>query len=153
MMWWHWDKDDKCWRATLVPPRAAFDVGHRSRVLPFGGAHHWALLTTDPSATVNGRACLPFEVLNDRDEISLAGERFSLSEQSPAEVVAFDAKTNATKKLRCPRCLSGLVDRDQIVRCPRCGAHHHASCWSYDAQCQKCGLPTSASAWIPDPLN
>jgi hypothetical protein len=46
-----------------------------------------------------------------------------------------------------------LRDGDQIVRCPRCRAHHHAACWTYDVRCQKCDCPTGDAHWVPDSLN
>lgn len=152
MMWWRWNSDQKCWQPTLVPPDAAFVVSDHTRLLPVSSGRHWALLTADRAASVNGRPCLPIEILDDRDEVRLDGEHFCLSTQSPADVVAFDAAPNA-KKICCAKCLSHLAHGDRIVRCPNCHSHHHASCWSCDSRCLKCGLPTSGALWAPDPLN
>ena len=153
MMWWRWNEDDKCWQPTLVPPRAPFSVNDHARLIPINDARHWALLSAGAAASVNGRPCLPIEILDDRDEVRLAGEHFCLSTESPAEVVAFDTATSARKTIRCARCQGDLVEGDPIVRCARCRAHHHASCWSYDTRCLKCGLPTSGAPWAPEPLN
>ena len=148
-MWWSWDKDGGCWRPKLVPPDAPFGVNGRATLFPLNGARRWALLAR-AGARVNGVPCLPIRILADRDEVAIAGEHFCFSMQSPPEVVGF---RGVTKRIRCARCLGRLGDGDQIVRCPGCGAHHHAPCWTYDTHCQKCEFPTDGTSWVPDPLN
>jgi hypothetical protein len=153
MTWWRWNNEEKFWQPTLVPPDAAFVVGDHTRLLPVGSARHWALLTADAAATVNGRPCLPIEILDDRDEVRLTGDHFCLSTHSPADPLAFSAATAANRNVRCARCQSDLLEGDRVVRCGHCRAYHHASCESYDARCQKCGLPMSGPAWMPDPVS
>jgi hypothetical protein len=148
VIWWRWDENDKCWRPTLVPSESAFRVSDEAQLIPVG-ARGWALLAAD-GVKVNGLPCLPIEILVDRDEVYVAGAHYCFSQLSPPEVVAF---VSDKKSIRCARCLERLVDGDQIVRCPSCRAHHHATCWTYDARCQKCPLPTDGAVWIPDSLN
>ena len=148
MIWWRWDDKGKCWQASLVPSEAPFRVSDEARLIPVNGTRRWALLAGD-GARVNGLPCLPIEILDDRDEVCIAGQRYLFCGQSPPEVVTF----SSDKKIRCARCLGRLVEGDQIVRCPRCRAHHHAPCWPYDARCQKCTFPTDGPPWVPEPLN
>ena len=148
MIWWRWDEKEKCWRPTLVPPAAAIDVGAMARLIP-AGTRRWALLASG-GVTVNGRPCLPMEILEDRDEVCVAGERYSFGALSPPEVITIGGDD---RRIRCARCLDRLRDGDPVVRCPRCRAHHHASCWRYDVHCQKCECPTDGALWTPDSLN
>ena len=149
MIWWRWDDDGMCWRPSLVPPDSAFSIGDTARLIPVAGARRWALLAGD-DARVNGLPCLPLEILDDHDEVRIAGERYYFSAQSPPEVVTF---ADETKKVRCARCLGRLAGGDQIVRCPGCRAHHHAGCWTYDTRCQKCATPTDGRLWVPESVN
>jgi hypothetical protein len=149
MMWWRWDDEASCWQPTLVPPTGPFEVSRGARLIPVRSGRRWALLA-DSTARVNGLPCLPLEVLDDRDEIRVSGEHFVFSTHSPPEVVSV---TDSTRKMRCARCLGGLVEGDPIVRCPNCRAHHHASCWTYDVRCQKCSCPADGAPWVPPPLN
>lgn len=149
MLWWQWDDEARCWRPTLVRPAVSLHLNGHARLVPLSDARRWALLASD-GATVNGVPCLPLEVLDDRDEVSIAGARYVFSAHAPAEVAAFASEG---KTIRCARCLGLLVDGDQVVRCPACRAHHHASCWSSGARCQKCPLLTDGALWVPGPLN
>ena len=149
MIWWRWNVEGTCWQPTLVPPDAPFRVGDEARLIPVSGTRRWALLARD-GAKVNGLPCLPFEILEHQDEVRIAGERYCFSAQTAAEVVTF---VGTHKKIRCARCLGRLADGAPIVRCPRCGAHHHAPCWTYDTRCQKCPSPTDEALWIPESLN
>jgi hypothetical protein len=150
MIWWQWDDDGKCWRPTLVPPHGPWHLAERTAVvIPVTGTRRWALLAHD-DAKVNGLPCLPFEVLDDQDEVRIAGKQYCFSSQTPAEVVAF---VDENKNIRCARCLGRLVEGDRIIRCPGCRAHHHASCWSYDTKCQKCPSRTDDILWVPESLN
>jgi hypothetical protein len=148
MIWWRWDDDGQCWRPTLVPP-APHVLDSAATLIPLSGARRWALLVRG-DARVNGRPCLPFEILDHQDEVRIAGERYCFSAQSPAEVVTF---ADGNTRIRCARCLGRLADGDRIVRCPDCGAHHHQSCWTYDTRCQKCPSSTADAMWVPEPLN
>jgi hypothetical protein len=148
MIWWRWDSQQGCWQPTAVRQREPLDVNGGARLVPVAGGRRWGLLVGG-NATVNGRAALPLEILDDRDEIGIGGERHSFGAQSPAEVVAFGQAGN----VRCARCLGRLGDGDRVVRCPDCTAYHHAPCWTYDAGCQKCGFLTHAALPVPDPLN
>lgn len=148
MTWWSWDKEARCWRSSLVHANAPFGVNGHARLIPLNGTRRWALLARD-GVRVNGRPCLPIQILGDRDEIAIDEEHFCLSLQSPPAVVEFRANT---KNIRCARCLGRLKDGDEIVRCPGCGAHHHGACWTYDARCQQCTFRTDGSAWVPDPV-
>lgn len=149
MVWWRWDDESRCWRPTLVTLDAPFRVSDFARLIPLTGTRRWALLA-GRGARVNGLPCLPMEILDDRDEVYIAGECYYFSAQSPPEVVTC---AGDKKKIRCARCLGRLVDGDQIVRCPGCRAHHHASCWTYDVRCQKCPFPTDGRLWVPNSLN
>lgn len=149
MIWWRWDDHGKCWRPTLVPPDVPYRLGDDARLIPVPGSRRWALLVGN-GARVNGLPCLPFEVLDHRDEVRIAGGRYCFSAQTPAEEVAF---VDQNKKIRCTRCLGHLANGDRIVRCPRCRAHHHAACWTYDTRCQKCPAATDDALWVPESLN
>jgi hypothetical protein len=149
VIWWRWDKEERCWKETAVSPSASFRVDAEACLISVGRGQQWALLS-GPRATVNGLPCLPLEILPDRDEVSIAGEHYCFSEHAAATALAF---AGDHRRIRCARCLGRLVDGDQIVRCPRCRAHYHATeCWTYDARCQKCSCPTTHAAWVPDDL-
>lgn len=39
----------------------------------------------------------------------------------------------------CPYCLCAVEPADDKVRCPRCGAMHHADCWETNGKCSVYG--------------
>jgi hypothetical protein len=145
MIWWSWDEEAQAWRAATPAPGEAFDAGSHLRLVQVR-AGRWALLAR-LNARVNGRPCLPLHILADRDEVAVAGGRFCISLQSQPALVSFRA---GSRKVRCARCLDQLCESDQAVKCPRCGAHHHAPCWTYDTRCQKCEFPTDGTWWTPE---
>jgi Prokaryotic RING finger family 1 len=149
VIWWHWDDERKCWRPLLVPSPVPVHVRDCARLIPVNGGRRWALLAGD-GVRVNGLSPLPIQILGDRDEVRIGDECYYFSAQSPVEIVAFRGDK---KEVRCARCLARLADGTQIVQCPACRAHHHASCWTYDTRCQKCPFQTTGTPWMPDFLN
>jgi hypothetical protein len=119
-----------------------------ARVIPLS-TRGFGLLARN-GVKVNGRDCLPFVVLSDRDEIFAGGEFWCLSTMAPAvEEVFAVAKTQR----RCARCLGVFQEGDALCICPCCRAHYHrVDCWTYDPACAKCGHTTSGKPWVPDPL-
>jgi hypothetical protein len=144
MTWWSWDDQGRIWRPS-ERPQEAFNAHRLARLVPLR-AGRWALLARG-AARVNGEPCLPIHILSDRDEISIAGLRFCIGIETPPAAEPFRA---GTRTVRCARCLDGLVESEPAVVCPRCGAHHHAPCWTYDTRCQKCAFKTDCSAWTPE---
>jgi hypothetical protein len=148
VMLWQWDKEKRRWRALQLPADTPMGVPGGAQFIPLARGRQWALLARN-GAKVNGLPCLPLEILEDRDEVRIDGEHYCFSAQATAAVVSFGP---APRRIRCARCLGRLAAGDRIVLCPRCSAHHHASCWTYDARCQKCPCPTTHTAWMPDDL-
>ena len=147
MLIWKWIPAEKMWRMSLLSSKPAFDLDEDTRVvqLPGGGC----ALLSKAGVRLNGMPCLPFQVLGDRDEIFTRNHVYSFTAESPAEVVPF--KVNE-RRMRCTRCLGWLKYGDPVLKCPRCGAHHHAEHWTYAPGCPKCVYPTAGLLSIPDPL-
>ena len=147
MMMWQWAPVKKMWQASVVSAKRAFELDEAARVLPLPGGG--CALLAAAGVRLNGIPCLPIQVLADRDEIFTRNNTYYFSAESPAEAVPFQA---GGRRMRCARCLGWLMDGDAILKCPRCGAHHHAEHWPYAPGCQKCGYPTAGLLWVPEPL-
>jgi hypothetical protein len=131
----------------IVPPDAA------------GGSAAWALLAgLEVSVRVNGLPLvLGIHALRDRDEISLAGQRYFFSTEELALVTPFPG---LAQPACCPRCKQKVEVGEPAVACPHCRAWHHQSdefpCWTYEPTCALCQLQSTALdagySWTPDTL-
>lgn len=111
-----------------------------------------AALITPPGAplVLNGYPQLGVTVLEDRDEISVAGERLLFARhESPAETV-FPA---GGPEARCARCKAVVNPGDACVRCPACAAYHHERedlrCWTYQPTCGCSARLRAELTWHP----
>jgi hypothetical protein len=150
MTLWRWRRDIKRWEHEVLELRmssAMFLNGCACLIALPGGS---VGMFSHRGARVNGRECLPFEVLKDRDEISAGGDVWCLSTLAAALKTVFSKHKT---QLRCARCLGVLKEGETVSLCPSCRAHYHAiDCWTYDPVCAKCRHTTSGEPWVPDPL-
>ncbi len=122
-----------------------------------GAPASWALLTDDAHVRLNGMpVLLGLAVLEDRDEIRIAGRTAWFSAETLPTVASFPE--SATRGY-CPRCKQPLEAGTPAVKCPACGLWHHASddlpCWTYAPTCSACVQPTALDAgfrWTPEDL-
>jgi len=143
---------------TLTVAEAVTDL--IAEVVPFtvNGGRGAALVTRRHAAIrLNGCAPLSVTVLDDRDEILIAGHLAYFAACSPTEARSFPAAASATDCARCKR----RLDPDDIVRpCPACAALQHAGrlakaprevldCAQYDPACGGCGRRYDAMLWAP----
>jgi hypothetical protein len=107
---------------------------------------------------VNGYPSLGVVVLEDRDEISVAGTRFLFAARSATAAAPF---ASGRTKTRCARCTRVLHAGDMVAGCAGCGATHHEgalaaprhavlSCLTYDPACGGCGRRWSDLLWAPE---
>jgi Pyruvate/2-oxoacid:ferredoxin oxidoreductase delta subunit len=129
-------------------------------VVPYleNGTPRAALITTSGAElSLNGFPPLGVAVLQDRDEITLAGETFLFAAHSPTEPVSFHSDTLT----RCARCKRPLRAGDMAVRCAACSSWHHEGalagtpgaerrCFSYDPVCAGCGRQRESMLWTPE---
>jgi len=146
MLVWQWDQADGRWRSAPIPDDAPVDLGNLAKLVRVAGIRGCVMLARD-GVKVNGSMSLPLQVLRDRDEIFAAGQRFYFSVDALPTISVLGSRTT----VRCARCLGLLAAGEQVVRCPRCTAHHHPGCWDHGGTCQKCRRPASGAAWAPDP--
>ena len=126
---------------------------------PDRGSASWALLEgSEASVRVNGLPLvLGIHALRDRDEISVAGQRYFFSTEELAQVTPFPG---LAQPACCPRCKQKVEVGQTAVACPHCHAWHHQSeefpCWTYDPTCALCQLQSTALdagySWTPDTL-
>jgi hypothetical protein len=146
-------------------------VGERGVIVfaRFGGGTDLSvalLAQPDLSVLVNGVPIAGgLKILEHRDEIAVAGDRFLYSEESLPEITSFQAEPGA-RPLRCSLCRGSIEDGMTVVRCPRCLRLFHQSdagpdaperhCWTYSERCRHCGHPTGMtgeSLWSPEKEN
>jgi len=150
MTLWFWRREAKCWERSVAETQmeSGTFLNGCARIIPLPGRSFGVLARN--GVRVNGRECLPFEVLSDRDEIFAGGEAWCLSTMAPAVEAMFGA---GKTQVRCARCLGALKEGEAVSVCPCCRAHYHGvDCWTYDPACAKCGHTTSGKPWVPDPL-
>ena len=130
-------------------------------VVPFeeSGVARAALLTQPLGCAlvVNGYRPLGVAVLEERDEIIAHGEVLYFGERSRTSQMRFE---ESDESVGCARCKQPLCSDDLVIRCPACGAFHHAGaiasseeerlCWTYDARCGACERPRDEMLWAPE---
>ncbi len=101
----------------------------------------WVLLVppTGDSVHINGCVVVAgLAVLRHRDEITI-GDHFVayFSSETPPEVAPLSAGSSGP--VPCARCTRVIDVASPAVRCPLCGAAHHAAvdrqCWGYAETC------------------
>jgi hypothetical protein len=149
--------------------RLSIGEGERIALARFGGGTDVSVALVaqpDLSVFVNGvRIAGGLKILEHRDEIAVAGERFLYSEESLPEITSFQAEPGA-RLLRCSLCRGLIGDGMTVVRCPRCLRLFHQNdagpdaperhCWTYSERCRHCGHPTGLlgeSLWSPEKEN
>ncbi len=123
------------------------------------GAPRAALIAPAPARVrLNGYLSLGVVVLEDRDEISVAGTRFFFAARSATAAAPFAPGRTET---RCARCTRVLHAGDIAAFCAGCGAAHHEgalaapghgvlACLTYDSACGRCGRRWSDLLWTPE---
>jgi hypothetical protein len=145
MTLWRWNAVTARWEASVLHAQDRLEVAAGVCLVGLP-PRRGALLARDEAAvTVNGEPVLPLRVLDDRDEVAVAG--------GPVEIAPFPAGLPDT---RCGRCKGELGAGESAVRCPHCGAWHHQTedlpCWTYDSSCSTCARATTGCAWEPEPI-
>jgi hypothetical protein len=131
-----------------------------ARLHPFSdsyGKQRWAMIVFDKGNRVlhlNGMTPFSLHVLQDRDELSAAGQKLYFSSEQVVQIEKFEL-AKGQQPLNCPRCKDVIEAGTPAVKCPACGLWFHESeelgltCWSYDAKCL-CGHSTKGGeGWKP----
>lgn len=109
----------------------------------------WVLVSAGKAGVrINGMPVfMGIRVLQDQDEICVAGERVFFSTERLAHVDAFPGDESP---IFCPRCKQLIPRGSPVVRCPQCQVFHHQSeelpCWTYSNTCALCGQSTTLDA-------
>jgi hypothetical protein len=144
---------------SLVPGGAGLDLvegaveAASARVMPFG-RQAVLLLGTGARVLVNGEPALSVAVVEERDELLVAGESLlfgSLRVTAPRPLVGEDGAQ------RCGRCRRLLYLGDVVIECGHCSGLHHEGlpsgeeeellCWSHGPACGVC--QRARGGWAP----
>jgi hypothetical protein len=155
MILWRWSEELNEWQALTLEAGKPCSLSDDCQLQPLAQRNCSLLVRGHSHVRVNGIAPLPLRVLEDRDEICVAGEAFYFSIESAPEIVYFSVQD---KEFYCARCKGKLEEGTLSVKCPRCSAYHHESeglcCWSYGDRCSaNCAQPTAGYSWQPEPLH
>ena len=144
------------WRPDDLP--SSHELLPGLHVVSAGGS--WVLVGTgDRRVRVNGQtATTGLVVLNDRDEIVVAGQKPAyFSSEQLAKIESFPGGPEGGC---CPRCRQSLDPGIDAVRCPSCSLWYHASvdrpCWEYSPTCAVCPQQTALDAgfrWTPEEIH
>jgi hypothetical protein len=125
-----------------------------------GATRSWAILA---AASTRAQICgcpvhAGLRVLNDRDEIRVAGAQYFFSAES---LPALERFPYHDRPVFCGRCRQPIEAGSPAVRCPglACQVYYHQDesagfpCWTYAEVCNFCATPTAMDAgfvWMPE---
>ena len=144
---------------SLVPSREGLDLvegtdeAALAQVMPFE-RQAVLLLGTGARVLVNGEPALSVAIVEERDELLVAGEPLLFGSVRATAPRAFVAEDGAQ---RCGRCHRVLDPGDVVIECGNCSGLHHEGvpsgeeeallCWSHATVCGMC--QHDRGGWTP----